>query len=117
MKTFDRDYFGPWQGALATAMWDIDEPAQRRHGPKEPGLRWGKSASGVRRGACPMPRIARRPAPAPEADLPPSNASIWSDHALKAGDAYPLGPIARGWRAGASMMAMSLVSIVFYPHR
>ncbi len=36
---------------------------------------------------------------------------------LKAGDAYPLGPIARGWHAGASMMAISLVSIVFYPHR
>ncbi len=36
---------------------------------------------------------------------------------LKAGDAYPLGPIARGWHAGASMRALSLVSIVFYPRR
>jgi hypothetical protein len=41
MEPFDRDDFAPWLGALRTAMCAIDEDAQRRHGAKAPGLRWG----------------------------------------------------------------------------
>ena len=54
---------------LATAMRGIGERAERRHGAKEPGLRWANSAPGVRCAACPMNHIARRGAPAPGADL------------------------------------------------
>ena len=74
---------------LATPAADryIGKDTQRRHGAKEPGLRWGKSAPRVRCDARPMPRIALRAAPAfaeaklrlragrpaRKTDLPPSN--------------------------------------------
>ncbi|MEE8559778.1 MAG: hypothetical protein V3S88_03605 [Alphaproteobacteria bacterium] len=74
------------------AMWgfqilETGKDTQRRHGAKEPGLRWGKSAPRVRCDARPMRRIALRAAPAcakpklrfgegrpaRKTDLPPSN--------------------------------------------
>jgi len=73
MEPFDRDDFAPWLGAYRMAMWGIGKDTQRRHGAKEPGLRWGKSAPRVRCDARPMPRIALRAAPARKTDLPPSN--------------------------------------------
>jgi hypothetical protein len=54
MEPFDRDYFTPWLGALRMAMPSIGKDAQRRHGVKEPGLRWGVWAPRLRCGACPM---------------------------------------------------------------
>ncbi len=48
----------------------IGKGAQRRHGAKEPGLRWGKTASRMRRDACPMSHIALRAAPTRETVLP-----------------------------------------------
>ncbi len=62
----------------ARAAWrclSIGKGAQRRHGAKEPGLRWGKTASRMRRDACPMSHIALRGAPTRETVLPPSNRS------------------------------------------
>jgi hypothetical protein len=73
MEPFDRDEFASWLGALRMAMWVIGKDAQRRHGAKAPGLRWGKSAPRVRCGARPMHHIALRTAPARKTDLPPSN--------------------------------------------
>ncbi|MEE8559932.1 MAG: hypothetical protein V3S88_04400, partial [Alphaproteobacteria bacterium] len=59
MEPFDRDDFAvPFYeisglGAYRMAMWgfqilETGKAAQRRHGAKEPGLRWGKSAPRVR---------------------------------------------------------------------
>ncbi len=60
----------------ARAAWRclrIGNGAQRRHGAKEPGRRSGKTASRMRRDACPMSHIALRAAPTRETVLPPSN--------------------------------------------
>ncbi len=48
-----------------------------------PGRRWGKTASRMRRDACPMSHIAPRAAPTRETVLPHQIASIWPDSALK----------------------------------
>jgi len=73
MEPFDRDDFTSWPGADRMAMSGIGKGPQRRHGAKAPGRRWGKSAPRVRCDPRPIRRIARRAAPAPKADLPPSN--------------------------------------------
>jgi hypothetical protein len=63
MEPFDRDDFAPWLGACRSAMWCISGDMQQRHGAKEPGLRWAKSAPRRCCGARPMHHIARRAAP------------------------------------------------------
>jgi hypothetical protein len=59
MEPFDRDYFAPWSGALRMSMPRIGKEAQRRHGVKEPGLRWGVSAPLLRCDACRMRKASR----------------------------------------------------------
>jgi hypothetical protein len=65
MNPFDRNNFAPWLGALLMAMRHIGKEAQKRHGAKESGLRWGQLAPRVRCDARPMAlhRTSRRACP------------------------------------------------------
>jgi hypothetical protein len=63
MEPFDRDDFASWPGAFRRSMRGIGRETQHRHGAKEPGLRWAKSAPRLCCDARPMHRIALRAAP------------------------------------------------------
>ena len=67
------------------AIRDIDKEVQRRHGVKEPGLRWGKSALRVRYGSCPIlrHRASRRACPKNQI-CRYQIVSIWPEGALTA---------------------------------
>ncbi len=60
----------------------LDKTRDAATAQNNPGLRWGRSAFRVRCDACEMSHIALRTAPARNADLHPSNDSVWSRTAL-----------------------------------